>query len=293
VLFAVGAGALVPSWFWFARNLRATGNPIFPIAVPALGWPGLFTSTAFNPGKELEFVAARWRWLLYPWTERTSHESGLGAGFAVLIPVAAVLLWALLRRLARGRVPAFFLPLSWGALYLVVWWVATPHEPRHLLPLCALCGVPALLLVERHPRLVAPLAAGLLFSTVMDLRTLAFSEVAELSARPRDYADLYALPPAATEAIPDGSLIANLAGRPYNFPLLGPRQSFRLRDYSPAPPSDTDLSYHGVDFLLYRGPPAGLAARPWWKLVYRAPVSASGLWDARAGDELRLYRLHR
>ena len=32
-----GLGAGLPSWFWYLRNFRLSGNPIFPIAVPLLG----------------------------------------------------------------------------------------------------------------------------------------------------------------------------------------------------------------------------------------------------------------
>jgi len=266
---------------------------VFPIALPSLGLPGLFTSKAFNAGKEYEFVSARWQWLLAPWTEPTSHEAGFGAAFACLAPVAlAPLVWLALARLRRGRLPAFALPLGWGLGYLAAWWFGTPHEPRHLAPLLALLGVPSLVIAGRgrDPARVAA-TAGVLFSTVLTVRLLVFSPVPELSARPFPYARLYQLPPALTALIPDGAHVANCAGRPFNFALLGPALTWRVRDFVPRPPTEDELRYHDIQYILYRGRPGGLPAAPSWRVLYRAPVEDLRLWETHPGDEVVLWRV--
>jgi hypothetical protein len=305
-----GASALVPSWFWYARNLRLTGNPLFPIAVPLLRLRGLFGATAFNPGKSLEFASASWKWAVYPWIERTSHESGFGAGFAALVPLGAFALVPLaVARARRGRLPAFGFPLAWGVAYAALWWIGTPHEPRHLLPLVTLVGAPALALCER-PSTRAPLgllssgsepraagsglllatAAGVVFSTAMALRALLYSPEPDLSARPRSYASLYDLPAELVRLVPDGARVANRAGRPYNFPLFGPTRSWRLFDWAPRAPSDEDLDWHQIDFVVCRGAPDACAGPRGWKLLYEGRASNAGFFGAHEGDVVTLHR---
>jgi hypothetical protein len=288
----VAIAALPPSWFWYARNFRLTGNPLFPIAVPWLHLPGLFVSTAFNQHKELELVAARWQWALYPWLEKTSHESGFGAGFVVLVPVALLLLGG--RLFARHRpLPAHGLPLLWGAIYLLAWWFGTPHEVRHLLPLSALFGAPAVGLLERAPAsAVRPVVCGLCFSTVVTVRTLLFSPTAELSVRPHNADRLYDLPAALTRLIPEGARIANRAGRPYNFPLTGPRRSFRVFDYAPRWPTLEELRYHQVDFVFYRGSPSAVPLSELEPLFVDRPRNLAW-WESGKDDVIALYRVPR
>jgi hypothetical protein len=282
-LVAVAGLAMIPpSLFWYWRNLRLTGNPLFPIAVPSLGLPGLFVSTAFNRQKELEFVSSRTAWWIYPFIEKTSHESGFGAGFACVVPLGVILIGAVLvHRLLRGRAPVYGLPLMWGCAYLVLWWVETPHEVRHLLPLITLFGTPALGLFEsRRARssLVFVLTAGLFFSTLTSIRVLLFSPVAELSIRPRSYAALYDLPPALTEQLPNNAKIANFAGRPYNFPLLGPNLSRRVHEFSPNATTDHDLTFHQVGYIFYRGPEASAPQRPSFRLMYQEMAKNHAWW---------------
>jgi hypothetical protein len=296
LLSLVTACALVPSLYWFARNHHLSGNPLFPVDVPQLGWHGLFRSTRFNPGKELELVPSRWSWLIYPWIEKISHESGLGAGFAALaLPGAAVSSWAVLRALfstrRRGRLPRAALPLTWGVLGVATWFLATPHEARHLLPLVILWGAPAAALLDSAPLrkpMLAVSACAILFSTLFCMRTLLRSPAAELSARPRTFSESYDLPPAIWRRIPSGAKVANRAGRPFNFPLLGPQLDFRLHDWSPQPPSAEELRYLGVQYLVHRGAP-GLAV-PGMVLLAEEPVHNLSLWETSPADVVALYQ---
>lgn len=278
--------ALAPSWFWYARNWRLTGNPFFPISLPALGWRGLFAPSEFNPGKEHELVANAWQWPIYPYLERLSHESGFGAAFAVVAPLGTLVLGArALRRLLHGRVVPSLLPLGWGSLYLVAWWLGTNHEVRHLLPLVVLLGVPSLALL-RVPGFAAPVGAALAFSTAITLRTLLFSPVPELSVRPRSYESLYGLPREMAALVPEGAKIVNRADRPSNFPLLGPRLQWSVQDFSPVEPSARDLRSYDALFLFQRGtapPPPG------WNRLFSGPAPVDW-WDARPGDQIALDR---
>ena len=295
VLATVGVAASLPAWFWYFRNFRLTGNPLFPIAVPWLKLPGLFLSKAFNAGKEQEFVSSPSQWIVYPWIEKLSHESGLGAAYAALVPVGLTTLGlAFIHRLRRRQLPAFGLPLLWGALYLLFWWVGTPHEPRHLAPLLVLFAVPSLFLLEplrTRASIQVALTCGVLVSSALTVRALIFSPVADLSIRPRSYADLYDLPPELTAAIPDGAKVANRAGRPYNFPLLGPRRNWRLFDYTSAWPSRKDIEFHGIDYLVYRGSRAELKVDSAWTLVYQGPAKNHLWWEAGESDVIACYRV--
>jgi hypothetical protein len=127
----------------------------------------------------------------------------------------------------------------------------------------------------------------------MALRTLLFSPQAELSARPRSYAALYDLPPELTRPVPDGARVANRAGRPYNFPLLGPSRTWRLFDWAPRPPSDQDLAWHGIDFVVCRGSLEECAGRPGWQLLYQGRAASLELWGAREGDVMTLHAVRR
>ena len=301
-------GVVIPAWFWYVRNLRLSGNPIFPIAVPSLGLRGLFAGDAFNRGKELELVAHRAEWLLYPWLENLSFESGFGAAFAALVPISlAPLALVCARSLRRGKLPRLFLPYCWGLAYLVAWWVGTPHEVRHLLPLVVLLGAPATLLLRGAAprahglRLVVITALGV--GSIITLRLQLFTPLPEQALHPTSFAKLYGIPPEVLDALPPTARIANLAGRPYNLALLGPRLSLLPYDHAPGTPSDAELAYRGATHVFLRGPDAAVEAlrkqiepqraetRP-WRVVYRGVVRSTrtwSFWGASATDTVILY----
>jgi 4-amino-4-deoxy-L-arabinose transferase-like glycosyltransferase len=300
-------GLVPPAWFWYLRNLRLTDNPIFPIGVPALGVRGLFLSDAFNRGKELELVGSHVEWLGYPFTGGLSHESGFGAAFAALVPIALVLLViALSRNLLRRRAPRFALLLAWGVFYLASWWVATPHEARHLLPLVLLLGAPATLLLRGSAatptglRLVA--CTALLLSTIVLVRIQLFVPTPDLSVRRVSWNALYDLPEEVLASLPRTASIANLAGRPYNFALIGPTQALPLYDFAPGIPEQAALRYRGATHVFMRGAQAtvedslrrvqgsGPPLRLVWQTMARSRANFR-FWGATDTDVIALYEL--
>jgi hypothetical protein len=309
--FALGAlfvvGLVPPAWFWYLRNLRLTGNPIFPIAVPALGLRGLFLSDAFNRGKELELVGSHIEWLAYPFVGALSHESGFGAAFATLVPISLVVLCLVLAgRLRRGRLPRFALLLGWGVCYLLSWWFGTPHEARHLLPLVILFGAPATLLLRGRALTPTGLrfvtSAALLLSTIMVLRIELFETTFDLSVRRASFEALYGVPEAVLAAVPAGSRIANLAHRTYNFALTGPTQALPLYDFAPSTPDQSTLRYRGATHVFLRGPPAAVeeslrrvqGAGPPLRLIWRTQAHSGEdfrFWGATDTDLIALYEL--
>jgi len=296
-------GVIVPAWFWYVRNVRLTGNPIFPIAVPSLGLRGLFTGDAFNRGKELELVAHRVEWLAYPWLENLSHESGFGAAFAALVPLSLVpLALSCVRALRRGRLPRFFLSFGWGIAYLVAWWFGTPHEVRHLLPIVVLLGAPATLLLRGSQArgLTNVVIAALGIGAILTLRLQLFTPLPEQSVQRTTFEQLYSIPPDVLAALPPAARVANLAGRPYNLALLGPGLQLLPYEFAPGSPSDSELAYRGATHVFLRGPQASIEAsvaamqppaRP-WRVVYRGVQKAArtwAFWGASATDTVILY----
>jgi hypothetical protein len=120
----------------------------------------------------------------------------------------------------------------------------------------------------------------------MNVRALIFSPVSELSVRSTAYS-LYDIPSAITNAIPDGALIVNRAGRTYNFPLLGPKLTWRVLEYTPEWSADLR-----ADFLFYRGLRADLHNDPSWISVYQGQPANRQWWDYHDGEIIALYRLH-
>jgi hypothetical protein len=207
----------------------------------------------------------------------------MGAAFAVIVPAALI---ASIFTLKRARWRRGSLLFAWGALYLALWWIGTPHEPRHLLPLLVLWGVPALQLVEPGPDMHRlTVAAASLFSLAMATRMLLFAHD-ELRAFRSDYSTTFALPESAIALIPDGATVQNQASRPYNFALLGPRLSWNLHDYAPSWPTAADLRFNRIDYLFYRGRRSDLHAAADWKLLYYDDRPHAVWWEAVAGDDV-------
>ena len=112
LLCLVILGMLLPSAFWYARELQATGNPLYPTSISVgrhMIFPG-YQSVMPDAGKLLvdhrpaaqgygdtKFVRRRAEWWIYPWTEWMNvsgsfpivygEGSGFGSAFATFVVV--------------------------------------------------------------------------------------------------------------------------------------------------------------------------------------------------------------
>jgi hypothetical protein len=291
LIFAV---AIVPAGgFWYWRNARLTGNPVFPVTLTVVGHelPGIAPPESFNPGKEREFVSAPWRWIDQPFHERYSLESGFGAPVAVLAPLAAVLVAATALGRLSGHAPlplaALPLLLSLGSLYL---WARGSREARHLLP-AVMMMVPLVAVLPGAARRLRPwITAAVLGTLLIALRTAVFSTSHEQGpVLGKTWEDYYALP-AAYEGLPAGAVIENRAGRTYNDPAQGRGRQYRVRPFVDGPPPDlATLRYHAVRYVLWRGV-AG-EPRPPGRTLWRRSLEGHRWWEVRPGQTLEMIQL--
>jgi hypothetical protein len=161
----VAAGLAAP---WYVRNLRETGNPVFPLFNDLLG--GLYWSAedvhehqawlaAIGPGRgPLDLLLLPARLTFDP--AAFGASTGTGIGFAYLLTVPAALVLA--RRFRAGPTLALFAG-GYGAV-----WFATSQQPRFLLPalgaLAALGGMAVQEVAARRVAVRRPLAAALILS---------------------------------------------------------------------------------------------------------------------------------
>jgi hypothetical protein len=234
----LAAGSLIPSTFWFARGLQATGNPIYPLELKIAGhviFSGVTPSHMMSSHYDLNFVSAVSQWPLYPWTEWKrnpgyllvpySTGDGFGGSFATFVPLALVLAFYSTLVRHRGGMLEGILLLNWLAM-LIVWWTAMNRILRYGLPLWVMACIIA---VGLFPILEAANArtyrALLVCSLLMTCVISSFVPVHDLSARIRSHirtrAEFYNYP-TIIDKLPAGSRILNLTGVPdMNFPLAG------------------------------------------------------------------------
>jgi hypothetical protein len=171
VLVACAAAMILPSAFWYVRNLVVEGNAFAPLGLHAGGGlPGGWIRQQF------QFVPETSYWWIQPLIDRQSGgtytgSAGFGAAFGMLhLPgLAACLITALSTKTAgefrRTRMILLLLILTG----IASWWFGGHHLPRFLLPVVALMCAPFALVFEnvrRHARtvLLVLVAAALLFS---------------------------------------------------------------------------------------------------------------------------------
>lgn len=143
LLFA--ATALVPSAFWFGQNWSLFGSPVVPFQLK-LGGITLFPGkdpALFDSAQEWVYVTGRKWWVVYPWIEKFTMESGFGWLWTTLLPAAlfaGILVWR-----ERDAARRFYLLAIASLLMgsLLVWWKLTHHEPRYMLHVVGLVAIMA------------------------------------------------------------------------------------------------------------------------------------------------------
>jgi hypothetical protein len=279
-------GMLLPSAFWYVRDLQATGNPLYPTPI-SLGrhviFPG-YVSVMSNveelliddpPGGTAEhgdkkFVRHASEWWIYPWTEWLKsagvfpivygEASGLGGAFAgfVVVGVGFVAYQFLGTFLGfnktTSRTPTLL--LLWLVLLLV--WVFAMHRVlRFGMPVWALAcllSAPAIaLLTKAYPR-----ASGVLFvcaisttcavSSLVPLHDLAGKLLSGRWSRSATYAY-----PAFIDNLPAGTCVLNDSLLPEkDFALAGKSLTNKVITAFEAPRKLTPgfISSNNVDYIV-------------------------------------------
>ncbi len=245
------AAMLVPSAFWFVRNIVITGNPIEPLS-PVLGsW-----IESSGLGQEFQFVSARMLWWVYPFMdthidETYSGSAGFGAAFAVLFLPGLVLCvrGALNRKLDAAFRTSCLAIAGLVAVAVLGWWFGKHHLPRFLLPAMALACIPMAFVFEGVSRkarsiLAVVLAAAVLFSALETLRIVFRDEHHIWSHHHgKSRAAHYRMPPIIYR-LPVGTRILLLAPTAHNF-----YQTYRYPLVGSLPGNDIVMEEDvGVDF---------------------------------------------
>ena len=243
---AYASGFILTGGFWLARNWFELGNPLYPVhlgpAFDLLGWnkaPDVtFLDRAFT---QFEWVRSEWEWMIYPWLEwhdiaqNFKHSSGLGAFFAVGVPLAigvtAVGLIARATARQRAQQPASSIVNSAILLFSVliivaVWWILGDRQPRYVMGALVL-AVPLLAPVTDSLRgapkqvmqNVLLASALLMFFVIISKQTAEFGSrflVSKQTGRSAFYEY-----PSVIDRLPEHSVVLNLGPRPQNYPALG------------------------------------------------------------------------
>jgi hypothetical protein len=277
-------GMLLPSAFWYARDLQATGNPLYPTPV-SLGHLAIFPGfeavapDAKNlliddlPGGlsdqgDWKFVRHRSEWLIYPWTEWLRNPgsfpivygeaSGLGGAFATFVIVGVC--FAAYRCFNSGSNQSSGVPrpvvLLWFLLLLV--WVFTMHRVlRFGLPLwvfaCLLSAPAIALLMKAYPRGSAVLFVCAISSTCAISSLVPFHDLAShFLARKWSRSAAYGYP-AFIDELPAGTCILNdtlLSEK--DFALAGKKLTNKVVTAFEAPKELTPdfISAHHIDYVV-------------------------------------------
>jgi hypothetical protein len=278
-------GILLPSAFWYARELQATGNPLYPTPI-ALGrhviFPG-YQSVMPNAGRLLidhrpagpgygdkKFVRRQSEWWIYPWTEWLNvaggfpivygEGSGFGSAFATFVVVGVG--FAVFRCFGVFRVQheasglTRMAVLLWFVL-LLIWIFAMHRELRFGLPVwvyACLLSTPAIaLLGKAYPRtsailFVCSISTTCAISSLVPLHDLA----GRLSSGKWSRSAIYNYPtcidelPAGTTILNDTQLLEK------DFALAGNRLTNKVVNAFEAPQELTPefLSTRHIDYVV-------------------------------------------
>lgn len=244
---------VIPSGFWYVRNLMRTGNPLHPLHFTldshglhvvtdrlrergdAFGTPIAYDPTCIGPDTS-RFI----EWVLSPWIDcwyagdHFSINWGLGPVFATMIPTIALMaiLYTVLKSIQeRSFTPALYWVMAM-LVFLSYWWVILFKVLRFMLPVLALLFVCMAigmgLLSARGKRLSYYLLLGAL--VVQAILVLA-KPLQLLSNRMHHHtwsnAELYEVP-AVVESLPEGSVILNASNELKNYGLFGSRRQNRV-----------------------------------------------------------------
>ena len=262
-------GMLLPSSFWFARALKQTGNPIYPIQVKVgsrVIFAGYEASHLTDYGDfEFSFVHKRRDWLVYPWTEWKrspgylkvpyGEGEGFGAVFATFVPLGIVFFFLRTFMLWQASRTNWILLLLFAALILS-WWTLMERVLRYgqtVWVFACILSVPLIMVLQSsRRRSFAILMVGSVTATSVVCASLPLHSMAgRLRKHLWSRAQIYNYPRLIDE-LPSGSVVLNASGiEEKNFSLAGKQLTNRVIASFEAPAELTPESLHAsqADYL--------------------------------------------
>ena len=242
----VAIGFLCAAGYWLTRNWVELGNPFYPVQLPfvskVFGWRGATDfSLAERAATQFEWVRTNVEWWVYPWTEwhyidqNFKHSSGFGPFVAAVVCVAIVVTLLTLQTRKETSARRAFL-LAGGAFIAAVWMLLGDRQPRYLLgclvfwtPLAGwfISVVPKT--CARPQALVASVSILFMVAVLLTRHLAEFGDRFILS-RQTDRWQFYEYP-TALDSLPRGTVLLNLAGRTWNYPLVGNQRSVTVVNY--------------------------------------------------------------
>ncbi len=242
------AGFVVLVGPWLLRNWLEFNNPLYPIHFGRIfDILGFVSAPDFSletrTSTQFEWVKKPLEWIFYPWVEwqfinqNFKHSSGLGAFFAVTVPVAWFI-WSLLigisawhkyinfdKRLLNTLWPGFVCYFI-GTTIFVVWALLGDRQPRYVMggiPFLLVLYGPILNWANSCLKLVSTIvlfAASTLMTSVL---------VVTFAIRQGGYLQTLVLPtrsdyyeyPGVLDTLPADAVLANLSGRIWHYALYG------------------------------------------------------------------------
>jgi hypothetical protein len=152
--FSFGAVATAAALPWYVRNYVATGDPLFPMLLPFVGygfWSGedlaIQASELASHGIGRGFAELATIWWHIGWNQGFFHSQSLSS-LALVIPIPLLLLF-------RWRSPRARILLSLTMLFVVIWF-QTGQVLRYLLPVLPFLCLEMATLIDAILRRVIP-----------------------------------------------------------------------------------------------------------------------------------------
>ncbi len=262
---------LAMSGYWLARNWVEFGNPFYPVQIPLIGsiagWSAAPDfSFAHSSTTQFEWVRSSAEWVAYPWLEwHDPLEVKKGGGVSFGPFIASVVLIAVLATLVTLRLRAdpsaykrTFLILG-GGVILLVWWMLEDRAPRYLMGAFVFWVPLAGWFLSSLPNRWAPVQFGVATVSVLTMlgillttQTIEFGDHFVL-AKQKNRWEYYEYP-RELDALPPNSVVTNLMGRNWSYPLFGATLSSRVINITSAKQlaatSPSSSNQPGVDYYF-------------------------------------------
>lgn len=272
ILLAAGSCFLCGG-FWYVRNLAATGNPIYPIAM--LGMKGVPFAQFVPPS----LANPSLRWLAFVWTEVAdcNFDTGFGMAFAV-IALPAVVLYPWTRRVrsnSKGSLMLYHLLLAFWAAFVM----SGVLDGRYAMVPLVLSFVLFGELWESIPEIpfrAVTTAAAVLAATISFEALIAGSMYSCVMGFPKLRGAVRCGVPAEIDHLPP-STIFDAAGQNYIYGLMGVDCRHNVVVLPGIPTPEKVLGQHADYVLLHRSQVAEFTAKMSIKQVATYPANGQAV----------------